>query len=101
MENGGTAASRSEGAVGDQEAGATQSKGGAAAASRPPYICRVGVDGFACVCECQVDEEPYQVHCSAGITVPEGEESKPYIVGTVVDSGAGISCVSEATVCTM
>ena len=33
--------------------------------------------------------------------VPGGEESKPYILGTVVDNGAGISCVSEATIYTV
>ena len=46
----------------------------------------------------QVDVEPHQFHCSTGIMIPGGEDSEPYMVGTVLDSGAGISCVSEATV---
>ena len=30
-----------------------------------------------------------------------GEDSELYMVGTVLDSGAGISCVGEATVCAL
>ena len=30
--------------------------------------------------------------------VPGGKDSEPYMVGTVLDSEAGISCVSEMTV---
>ena len=59
VENGGAAASWSEGAMEDQDVGPTQSKGGVAAASRPPYIRRVGVDGFASGREWQVDVEPH------------------------------------------
>ena len=29
------------------------------------------------------------------------EDSETYMVGTVLDSGAGISCVSEATACAL
>ena len=30
-----------------------------------------------------------------------GEDFEPYMVGTILDSGAGISCVSEATACAL
>ena len=33
--------------------------------------------------------------------VPGVEDSEPSMVGTVLDSGAGISCVCEATVCAL
>ena len=51
--------------------------------------------------EGQVDVEPHQFRCLTGIMVPGGEDLEPYMMGTVLDSGAGISCVSEATVCAL
>ena len=59
------------------------------------------MDTVASVREGQVDVEPHQFHCSTGIIVPVGEDSEPCMVGTVVDSGAGISCVSEAIACAL
>ena len=70
-------------------------------ALRPPFIRRIEVDAVASMREGQVDVEPHPFHCSTDIMVPGGENSKPYMVGTVLDSGAGISCVSEATVCAL
>ena len=97
----GAAASTSGGAVGAQEAGTTPSPGVAAGASRPPFNCRIAVDRGTSVREGQVDVEPHQFHCSTGIMVPGGQDSEPYMVGTVLDSGAGVSFVSEATVCAL
>ena len=75
---------------------------GAAGTSRPPFISRIGVDAVASVREGQVDVEPHQFHCSTGIMDTGGEDLEPYIVGTVLDSvGAGISCISDATVCAL
>ena len=99
--NGGVAASSSGGAVGAQEAKAKLSPDGATGASRPPFISRIGVDAVASVREDKVDVEPHQFHRSTCIIVPGGEDSEPYMVGTVVDSGAGISCVREAAVCAL
>ena len=99
--DGGEAASSSEGAVRAPEAEVKPSLEGAAGTSRPPFISRIGVDAVAIVREGQVDVEPHQFHCSTGIMVPGGENSEPYMVGTVHDSGAGISCISEATVCAL
>ena len=59
------------------------------------------MDTVASVREGQADVKPHQCHCSTGIIVPGGEDSEPYVVGTVLDSGAGILCVSEATVCVL
>ena len=88
----GAAASLSGGIVGAQEAAATPSPEGAIGASRPPFIHRVGMDGVASVREEQVDVETHQFDCSTSIVIPEGEDSKPYIFGTVLNSGAEISC---------
>ena len=88
-------------AVRAPEAEAKPSLEGAAGTSRPPFISRIGVNSVASVREGQVDVEPHQFYCSTGIMVPGGEDSEPYMVGTVHDSGAGISCVSEATVCAL
>ena len=66
-----------------------------------PFISRIEVDTVASVRKGQVDVELHQFHCSKGIMVPGGEDSEPYIVGTVLDNGAGISCVSEVTVCAL
>ena len=55
----------------------------------------------ASVREGQVDVEPHPFHCSTDIMDPGGEDSKPYMMGTVLDGGAGMSCVSEATVCAL
>ena len=51
--------------------------------------------------EWQVDVEPELFQCSEGITVSGVGDSERYMVGTVANSGAGISCVSEATICPM
>ena len=59
--------------------------------------CRHTEDDRAAGVQCKL----YKFHCSAGIMVPGGEDSEPYMVGTALDSGAGISCVSEATVCAL
>ena len=60
MMDGGAATSSSKGAMGAQEARARSSPGGAAGASRPPIIRRVGVDGVASVREGQVKLKPHQ-----------------------------------------
>ena len=83
------------------EAAAKPSLEGVAGKLRPPFISRIGVDAVASVREGQVDVEPHQFHCSTGIMIPGGEDSEPYMVGTVLDSEAGILCVSEATVCAL
>ena len=88
---------------------ATSSSGGAARApeaeakppSRPPFISRIEVDAVASVRDGQLDVEPHQFYCSTGIMVPERKDSEPYMVVSVLDSGAGILCVSEATVCAL
>ena len=49
----------------------------------------------------QVDGEPHQFHCLTGVMVSGGEDSEPYMVGMILDSGAGISCVNEVTVCVL
>ena len=97
----GAAASSSGGTVGAQETEEKSSSEGAAGASRPPVISRIKVDAVASVREGKVDGEPHQFNCSTSIMVSRGEGSEPYMVGTVLDSGAGISCVSEATVCAL
>ena len=51
--------------------------------------------------EWQVDVKPELFQCSEGITVSGVGDSELYMVGTVANSGAGISCVSEATICPM
>ena len=99
--DGGAAALSSGSAVEAQEAEAKPSLEGAARASRPPFISRIEVDTAASVREGQVDVEPHKFHCSTGIMVSGGEDSEPYMVGTALDSGAGISCVSEATMCAL
>ena len=99
--DGGAAASSSGGAVRAPEAEAKPSLEGAAGTSRPPFISSNGLDAVASVREGQVDVEPHQLYCSTGIMVSGGEDSEPYMVGTILDSGAGISCVSEATVCAL
>ena len=83
------------------KAEAKPSPEGAAGTSRPPCNGRIDVGKVAIVRDGQVDVEPHQFHCSTGMMVPGGENSEPYMVGTVLDSGAGISCVSEATVCAL
>ena len=55
----------------------------------------VALHGVASVREGQVDMEPHQFHCSTGIMVLGGEDSEPYMMNTVLDSGAGILCVSD------
>ena len=70
------------------EAEAKPSLEGIAGTSRPPFISRIGVDAVASVREGQVDVEPHQFHCLTGIMIPGGEDSEPYMVGTVLDSGA-------------
>ena len=65
-----------------------------AGASHPPFISGIGVDAVASVREGQVDVEPHQFHCSTGIMVPGGEDSEPYIVGTVYLTVDRESCVS-------
>ena len=97
----GVAASSSEGGVGTQDAEAKPSPKGDAGAWDPPFISRIEVDAVASVHEGQVDVETYRFHCSTGVMIPGGEDSEPYMVGTVLDSGAGISCVSEVTVCAL
>ena len=99
--DGGAPASSSRGAVGAQEPEAKPSPEGAAGASRPQFISRIEVDTVPSVHEGQVDLEPHQFNSSTGIIVPGGEDSESYMVGTVLDSGAGISWVSEATVCAL
>ena len=59
------------------------------------------MDAVASVREGQVDVETNQFYYLTGIMVPGGKDSEPYMVGTVLDSGAGISCLSEATVCAL
>ena len=81
-----------------QEVGETPSPDRVAGTSRPPLISYIEVDGVARVRERQADVEPHQVYCSMGIVVSRGEGLEPYIVGAIQDSGAEISCVSEATV---
>ena len=97
----GAAASSSGGAVRAPEAEAKPSLEGAAGTSHPPFISCIGVDAVASVREGQVDVEFHQFHCLTGIMVPGGEDSESYMIGTVLDSGAGISCVSEVTVCAL
>ena len=53
--NGGTAASSSGGAVGAQEAEQRPSPGGAAGASRPPFISYIEVGGLASAREGEID----------------------------------------------
>ena len=84
-----------------REAEKNPSLDGAAGTSRPLFISRIGVGAVASVREGQVDVEPHKFHCSTGIMVPGGEDSEPHMMGTVLDSGARISCVSEATVCAL
>ena len=98
---GSAAASSSGGAVEIQEAEAKASPEGAAEASRLPFISGIEVDAVASVREGQIDVECHQFYCSTGIMIPGGECSEPYMVGTVLDSGEEISCVSEATVCAL
>ena len=97
--DGGAAASSSGDAVGAEEAEAKPSSERDAGTSHPPFYGRIEVDTVASVREGQADVKPRQCHCSTGIIVPGGEDSEPYVVGTVLDSGAGFLCVSEATVC--
>ena len=89
--DGGAAASSSGGSI--QEAKAKPSLEGAAGASRPPFICRIEVVAVASVREGKVGVEPNQFNCLTGIMVPGGEDLEPYMVGTVLNSGAE-SCVS-------
>ena len=99
--DGGAAASSSGGALRAPEVEAKPLLEGAAGTSRPPYISRIGVDAVVSVRDSQVDIEPHQIHCSTGMMVPRGEDSESYMVGTVLDSRAGILCVSEAAVCAL
>ena len=99
--DGGAAASLSGSVVGAQEAETKPSPEGAAGTSRPPFNGRIDVGTVAIVRDGQVDVEPHQFHCSTGMMVLGGDDSEPYMVGTVLDSGAGISCVSETTVCAL
>ena len=85
----GAAASSSGGIVRAPEAEAKPSLEGAAGTSRPPFISRIGVDELASVCEGQVDVEPHHFHYSTGIMVPGGVDSEPFMVDTILDSGAG------------
>ena len=94
----GAAASSWGGAVGTQEAEVKPSPEGAAGVSRPPFISRIEVDAVASVREGQVKVEPHQFHRSTGTMVLGGEDSQPYTVSMVLDRGAGVSCVSEATI---
>ena len=87
--------------MGAEEAEAKPSSERDAGTSHPPFYGRIEVDTVASVREGQADVKPHQCHCSTGIIVPGGEDSEPYVVGTVLDSGAGILCVSEATVCVL
>ena len=59
------------------------------------------MDTVTSVREGQVDVEPHQLYCSTGIMVTGGEDFEPYMVGTILDSGAEISCVSEAIACAL
>ena len=43
----------------------------------------------------EVDMECVQYHCDATIMVPDNHEQKPWKVRAVLDSGAGVSCISE------
>ena len=63
-----------------QEARAKLSSGGAAGASRPPFICSMGVDAVASMHEGQVNFESHQFHCSTGITAFRSEDSDTYMV---------------------
>ena len=99
--DGDAAAALSGGAVRAPKVEAKPSLEGAAETSRPPFISRIGMDAVASVREGQVDVEPHQFHCSTDIMVPGGEDSELHMMGTVLDSGVGISCVSEATVCAL
>ena len=45
--------------------------------------------------------EPHQFNYSMGIMVPGGKDLRPYMLSTVLDSKARISCVSETTICAL
>ena len=42
-----------------------------------------------------VDVEPLQFHCSSKVVVPGDTVGDAMTVGTVLDSGSGITCLSE------
>ena len=87
--------------MGAQEVEAKPSSERAAGASRPSFINRIQVDVVASVRGGEVEVEPHQFHCSTGMMVSGGKNSESYMVSTILDSGAGISFVSEATVCAL
>ena len=97
--DGGAAALSSRGAVGAQEAEAKLSPESAGGRHVHRLLAALKwMQSLACARGRLKWNLTHLLHCSTGTMVPGGEDSEPYMVSTVLDSEAGISCVSEVTV---